>query len=308
MLENFAHQKNVIRQIKLITLLKRRISLFLYKYLMRDSLGIFLKGNDIISIGPQLYGSHEPVLTNFIDKIAKEGSSDFLIDIGANIGLSSCQNGANFKKVISFEPNPLCVNILKTNLQITLAEDKFEVHEYALGDEDGTLDLFIPKHNWGGAFVKDNNEYSKEVLSSKDGFRKLDEKNYLTRTIPVKNSANTLSKLFNSLVTDGKKSGVIKIDVEGYERKILRAIGQALPDELDVYIISENWDSEFKNRDIKDAFGNRNVEFFKFERSIMKNNQLTFFGALKFGLLGETTELVVLETDGHIGDIIMKVS
>ena len=306
--KNFANQKNVIRKIKAVTFLKRRISLFLYKYLMRDSLGIFLKGKDIISVGPQLYGNHEPVLTNFIDKIANEGFSDFLIDIGANIGLSSCQNGAKFKKVICFEPNPLCVNILKTNLQITLEEDNFEVHEYALGDEDGTLDLFIPRHNWGGAYVNENNEYSKEVLSSKDGFRKLDEKNYLTRTIPVKNSANTLSQLFNSLVAGGKNSGVIKIDVEGYERKILRAIGEVLPEELDVFIIFENWDSELRNNDIKDAFCKRNVQFLKFERSIMRNNQITFFGALKFGLLGETTELVVLETDGHVGDIIMKVN
>lgn len=306
--KNLTKRRLLVREMNPIAFLRRRISLFLFKYLMRNSLGLFLKGNDIISVGPQLYGSHEPVLTNFIDKIATDGHSDFLVDIGANIGLTSCQNGASFEKVISFEPNPLCVNILKTNLQITLDEDKFELHDYALGDEDGMLDLFIPKHNWGGAFVKNNNEYSNEVLSSKDGFSKLNEKNYLVRTVTVKNSIDTLSQLLNSLVTGGKYSGVIKIDVEGYEGKIIRAIGETLPKELDVYIIFENWDPEIRIRDIKDAFGKRNVELYKFERSVMKNNKLNFLGALKFLLLGEKTELVVLETDNHVGDIIVRVN
>ena len=155
---------------------------FLYKFFKKityQSLNIFLRGGDIISVDPQIFGVHEEVLTKYINYVAENGSRDFLIDIGANIGLSSCQNGNKFKKVYCFEPNPLCVNILKTNLAISLNEGAFKIFDFALGNEDGLFDLYIPKHNWGGAFVRNSNDYSDEVLGRKDGFESISEKNYL---------------------------------------------------------------------------------------------------------------------------------
>ena len=98
--------------------LKRRFEHSVFRNFTRKSLNIFLRGGDIISEGPLVDGEHEGLLTKFISNSAENGMSDFLIDIGANIGLTSCKNGNGFQKVYCFEPNPLCVNILKTNLAI----------------------------------------------------------------------------------------------------------------------------------------------------------------------------------------------
>lgn len=104
------HKSNLYRWL-------RRLFVFaLFRRLTRKNLSIFLRGGDLISQGPLIEGIHESRLTQFIYNNAKNGMSDFLIDIGANIGLTSCQNGNSFKQIYCFEPNPLCVNILKTNL------------------------------------------------------------------------------------------------------------------------------------------------------------------------------------------------
>ena len=152
------------------SVLKKRFQGSLLRKLTRKSPNIFLRSGDTISKGPLIDGIHEGPLTKFIGNSAENGMSDFLIDIGANIGLTSCQNGNGFKKVYCFEPNPLCLNILKTNLAISLGKGDFKIFDFALGDEDGEFDLYVPKHNWGGAFVKDGNDYADDVLGKKDGF------------------------------------------------------------------------------------------------------------------------------------------
>ena len=66
------------------------------------------------------------------------------------------------------------IDTLKTNLAISLSNDKFEINEFALGECDGDFELHIPKHNGGGAFVRsESNSYSDEVLASKDGFNEI---------------------------------------------------------------------------------------------------------------------------------------
>ena len=47
---------------------------------------------------------------------------DFLIDIVANIGMTSVQSGLCFKEVHLYEPNPECISILKLNLHRALGK------------------------------------------------------------------------------------------------------------------------------------------------------------------------------------------
>ena len=54
----------------------------------------FLRVKDIISHRPIVSGIHEPELTELINFYSENGYSDFFIDIGANIGITSCQNGS----------------------------------------------------------------------------------------------------------------------------------------------------------------------------------------------------------------------
>ena len=135
--------KNILTKRDALSHLKHKFLLKFYKISTQKSMNVFLRGTDIISVSPQVEGIHEESLTKLIDDVANNGASDFLIDIGANIGLNSCQNGSKFKKVICFEPNPLAVNILKTNLAISLIKNNFEVFQFALGESDGEFELFL---------------------------------------------------------------------------------------------------------------------------------------------------------------------
>lgn len=59
------------------------------RFLTRNSSAIFLKGKDLISLDPLLFGIHEPVITNLIYEFSKSGYNDFLLDIGSNIGITT---------------------------------------------------------------------------------------------------------------------------------------------------------------------------------------------------------------------------
>ncbi|MCD8525284.1 MAG: FkbM family methyltransferase [Gammaproteobacteria bacterium] len=140
----------------------------LFKKLTTGSTTIFLRGADVISVDPQTNGQHDPDLTKLIEQRVQDGYGDFFIDIGANIGLISCQVGNLFQKVICYEPNPLCVNILRVNTAIALNHADVVIHEHGLGGIAGALELWIPKHNWGGAFVRSaENSYTDETLAKK---------------------------------------------------------------------------------------------------------------------------------------------
>ncbi len=95
-------------------------------------------------------GVHEPELIALLGYLSGHGFSDFLIDIGANIGLVSCQCGEYFKEVHMFEPNPLCCHILEVNSTMALSNLKSKIYPYGLGDENKSSVLTVPRHNWGG--------------------------------------------------------------------------------------------------------------------------------------------------------------
>jgi FkbM family methyltransferase len=243
-----------------------------------------------------------------IDNTAKNGMSDFLIDVGANIGLTSCKNGNKFKKVYCFEPNPLCVNILKTNLSISLINSVSKIFDFALGDNDGKADLYVPKHNWGGAFLRDGNGYSDNVLGSKDGFEQINKENYIINTVKVKNSEVVFKNLFTSISDENLYKGVIKIDVEGFERKVLLAIANTLLPSLNVVIVFENFDPTFDLSEIKNAFKGRSVSCSKLKRSIKSIYKSKLRKYFEFILFGEETTLASIEEEETIvGDIVLMV-
>lgn len=296
-----------INKTSALSLIKSRLKEKFYKFLTNKSMSIFLRGNDMISLPPLIEGSHESAHVSLISRYAKNGYSDFFIDIGANIGLSSCQSGHIFNRIICIEPNPLCANILRTNLSITLNENSFEVYEYALGDVDGNFELFIPKHNWGGAFVKINNRYSDEILSAKDGFESFNEDNYSIKKVEVRNSITIFKNLFSSLISGGFSKGIIKIDVEGYERTILSALAKTLPASLKLVIFFENWDPKVDINKIKKSFTSRNVDSFLFSRSIIGTNKSKLRKYFELLLYGDKTILSECIDDRVVGDIILQI-
>jgi FkbM family methyltransferase len=230
--------------------LKRR----LLAAIASENCNLFLRSGDVISANAQVNGFHEPELAGLIETYTKQGYADFLIDIGANIGLTSCQSGNLFKQVHMFEPNPLCLKILEVNATIALTTD-FKVHPYGLGDKQRHCVLTVPRANWGGAFIDDeSNAYDQSLLLSKDGFSAIDAANYFKVDVEIRMAALALQEVFADLRRLNLTRGVIKIDVEGYESVVLKGIAESLPTDFAAVVIFENWDPKARLADMVAPF------------------------------------------------------
>jgi FkbM family methyltransferase len=236
-----------------------------FESLTKNSLNLFLRIGDSISISPQIKGSWEPVLASFLKFAASKGYSDFLIDIGANVGLTSCQSGRFFKEVHMFEPNPHCFKILEVNSFFALEKIKYHLYKFGLGDRNKKAKLMVPKKNWGGAFIHDQaNSYSDKILAKKDGFHQISKKNYYNTEIIIKKSSDELKKIFKGLVKKTGNAGVIKIDVEGYENVVLKGIAESMNQNLKIIIIFENHDPNFSIKKCESLFKGK-AKLFKLE-------------------------------------------
>lgn len=250
-LENFFYKKSGEEKFALES--KKKI----YKDLTKKSPKFFFLAGDNLPIEPLLTGAYEPHIRDFIDYAAACGNADFLIDIGANIGLTSCQSGRHFGEIHMFEPNPTCAAILKLNTRIALSGLNYKIHEYGLGESDREAMLKVPIGNMGGAFINDGvNSYSADILAMKDNFLEVEESNYLEESIRIRCAEAALGELFHGLSAKGLKSGVIKIDVEGYEPVILNAIANTSKD-MDLVIIFESWDKDYDFDGLLKSFGLR---------------------------------------------------
>jgi len=205
-------------------------------------MNLFLRGKDFLGIDPQIIGSHEPVITSLINHMSNVGYADFLIDIGANIGLTSCQNGNRFREVHMFEPNPHCCKVLEVNAAIALTSTTYKIHSYGLGDENRKCVLTVPINNWGGAFIKDeSNSYDERKLAGKDHLQSLIESNYFSIDVEIRKTTSALTAIFQELVAKNLTRGVIKIDVEGYEPTVLKGIAESLPPDVKILLVFESW-------------------------------------------------------------------
>ncbi|MEO6877158.1 MAG: hypothetical protein ABI205_01670, partial [Gemmatimonadaceae bacterium] len=101
-----------------------------------------------------------------------------------------------------------------------------------------------PRSNYGGAFIPDgSNAYAPDEIAAVSGFSSFRPADYLSFPIVVKRGREVLPALFAELRPNA--SFTIKIDVEGYERTILREIAACLPAAARVAILFENWNKAF---------------------------------------------------------------
>ena len=91
------------------------------------------------------------------------GNAVALIDIGANIGYYTVLAASCGCKVEAFEPEPLNLIRLKRNLKLnSLDHSMVRVHEFALGDKDGSIDLGRPlSDNYGHASIVNTDDCEK---------------------------------------------------------------------------------------------------------------------------------------------------
>jgi len=258
--------------------------------LSRRAMTVFLRPGDVISADPIVGGVHEQHIADFFVAASRAGYADFFFDIGANIGLSSCPAVDRFNRIYAFEPNPLAFSILAVNAECTGRIDKFELNNFGIGDRDEMMQLVIPKHNWGGAFISDAaNIYSSDTLTKKDNLKSFQEQNYIRREVVIREGGAVFAERFERIVAAGGKAGVIKIDVEGFELNVLAEIARAFPPELEAYVILENWEPSVSVSQFTKMFGTRARPFsFDAERITSRTaprawKALRFLAGLPFG-------------------------
>jgi FkbM family methyltransferase len=177
----------------------------------------YIRGDEYVGKSIKNYGEYNPDETENIIKLAKEAGQDaWILDVGANIGvISQALSASGFHNVLAFEPQKEVFDILELNCPGVTC---FNV---AVGNIDG--EVFIPmldfhKHgNFGGVSVSGNSETSskKVDLITLDGMPEL----------------------------AGCRVGLIKIDVEGYEEKVLvGAMDIILRDKPIIYLEADRMD------------------------------------------------------------------
>lgn len=170
-----------------------------------------------ISVAKWFYesGIAEKNLIHWIcDNLIKEDKN--FLDIGAHVGTYSFICGKKAKHTYSFECNPKVFCYLAANIALHQLEEKITPYRYAIGDEAKILDFYIRSNDGGGNGVK--------LLSNSDNNLK-----------KIKVEVRTLDsfKLENI--------GLIKIDVEGFEKEVLLGGLETLVNNNFPDIIFESW-------------------------------------------------------------------
>ena len=130
------------------------------------------------------------------------------VDVGVYRGVYSYKLSKHFKKVYSYEPNPLLYPYLKKNLEQII--ENMILSNFALSDKTGNINLRIPKRS-KSIFKKNIEELYQlgcATIHDQNLFKEFD-------TFIVKKE-----KLDNLLQEE--QIGFIKIDVEGHETEVIK--------------------------------------------------------------------------------------
>lgn len=282
------------------------------KKILVNTSDLFLRASDKISIGPLLGFSYEKKISEYLNIGEKDKKA--LIDIGANIGLVSCENGKKFRKIYCFEPNPKLFRILQTNLEISGIRESCELFNFGLGQKSGVWNLQMPSNNYGAGFVlgPDQN-YSREILRKKDGAIDSEFRQYVTEQVEIRNTESVLLPILRDLAKEGVNEVFVKIDVEGMEQSIINGLVNIIPNNQFVRVIFENHDPKLDlSSVVSTVIRNATHDIYSF-RLVEKKPYLTRYPRLVKGLIAlfgsKVIKLEELETiDSLIGEIVLELA
>ncbi|GEO12125.1 FkbM family methyltransferase [Segetibacter aerophilus] len=147
-----------------------------------------------------------PLRINFYRQFLKEG--DLVFDVGANVGnrvRAFLECGA---KVVAIEPQPSCVEILKTNFG-----NKIQIENVGLSEDIGELEMLISNDSTISTFSEDFAKRTKNRFKFSRWER--------TIKVPVLTLETLIKKYGNPRFC--------KIDVEGFELQVLKGLKSKIP-------------------------------------------------------------------------------
>lgn len=201
------------------TILRRLVNETHTKLTNKNYFSVFL--NDTVSNEIQVTGLYEyKILIPLFEILTKkfDFKNSIAIDVGANIGNHTLFFSSIFQKVISFEPNPLTFFLLQAN---TFYFQNVEIKNIGLSDVSIDSNLSVPKGSSGGSSV---------VLDYNSG-------------IDHRIKLYALDEISKGILF---RIGLIKIDVEGFELKVLMGGINTIRKNLPI-ILFEQWHSLIVN-------------------------------------------------------------
>jgi FkbM family methyltransferase len=140
---------------------------------------------------------------------------DLVLDVGANMGQFSIElrDAGYTGQIISFEPIIECYKHLTA-----IADDKWRVENYALGDVNTTETINISNKTVFSSILN-TNEFGKSNFS--DSIKVVNK-----QTIQIKRLDDAIKKLVNNL---NKKSIFLKLDTQGYDERVIQGATDTLP-------------------------------------------------------------------------------
>jgi len=160
-------------------------------------------------------GIHKTITQQEIDfyrTFARPGS--FCIDIGANIGDTTVPMGlavGSTGLTLAFEPNPMVFDVLQANILLNKGKVNIVAVPYAVTEENGEFYYSSSEASFGNGGVSVNSEEAQ-----KHG--KFQLKNKVT-------GVNLLSYLNEHYQDELSRLTFIKIDVEGFDKEVIKSIG-----------------------------------------------------------------------------------
>jgi len=164
-------------------------------------------------------------LLNLIERLRQQGKRMIFFDIGADIGTFTVTVGNRFRdygklRIIAFEPAPSSYTLLKENIALNDLEEKVDLCNFALFNEDNVKLAFRFSPNAPGS--------SGVEMTSGGGIM---QEKVLARTLDAVTGGNL----------DDCDTLIFKIDVEGFEKEVLKGAAQTLNLGKDVFILVEDF-------------------------------------------------------------------
>jgi FkbM family methyltransferase len=137
-----------------------------------------------------------------------------ILDVGANVGQFALLAREVFPaaRIFSFEPLPECF----ASLESCLPPQGFQAFNFALGDSDTELDFHRARHSPSSSFLKMNDFHREAFPESREG----------QESTSVKVKVRKLDDIAKEL--DLKENILLKLDVQGYEDKVIAGGGETL--------------------------------------------------------------------------------
>jgi len=147
------------------------------------------------------YGAYEKALLKVLGDYASRVKDCVFVDVGANVGHHSLYLSKYCAEVHAFEPLPVLYQEIEKKIERNGIKN-IHVHKCGLGDEAGEFTYYMPedKNHGMGSFVARQTDNTESVrLRIENGVEYL--------------AANKITRI-----------DIIKIDVEGYEPRVLRGL------------------------------------------------------------------------------------